>query len=128
MRREGVAVTPLQGGHAPKSEYIDNQWVALRDIADEGYYAFAPETFAPLPSGAPPKITLVIDDLKHPGSPRLVEIPPYAVARAWNDFEGYFRTMQPAYAFRHHTLRRVCGAGPMGGQGACGYMLLPPTR
>ena len=66
MRREGMAVTPLQGGHAPKSEYIDNQWVALRDIADEGFYAFAPEAFAPLPSGTPPKITLEIDDLKHP--------------------------------------------------------------
>ena len=89
--RNGEEIEPLRGGHAPQAVRIDNQWIQLKDVADMGYYVLAPEAFRPDSSGAPPVVTIVVQDLKNPKWLSRVDFNGQTSARIWNDFGPYFQ-------------------------------------
>jgi hypothetical protein len=97
--RNGVAVECLRGGHRPMVTYVNERWVTLKDVADEGVYVFSPELLEPSVDGQAPTIFLMVDDLKNPGRPRCGEMPPRVVAQAWNEFESFYRAMYPGRPF-----------------------------
>jgi hypothetical protein len=141
LRRNGTPVEPLRGGHAPMRIGIENDWVDFTDVADFGYYLYPPEVFAPDAPQRPPEISLEIDDLKHPGTKRVVKLPALMVARVWNDFGPFFRQAPREKPFVPYAVTQACtmqdGAGAMGGvrtatpstPGAmCTYTLAPATK
>jgi S1-C subfamily serine protease len=88
--RNGRAMVPYRGGHTPVKQYIDNQWVDLKDVADYGYYVLPLELFEPMPDGATPHVLLVFQDLKHPDDPSCGELRRDVIAGVWNDFAVLF--------------------------------------
>lgn len=88
--RNGVEVTPLFGGHAPVQYFQNDRWIELRDVADRGYYLLPPELFAPDDLGRPALVTVIIQDLKNPGTMSAVDYFGETSARMWNDFAPYF--------------------------------------
>jgi S1-C subfamily serine protease len=98
--RNQEPVEPIKGGHAPVKVYVENQWVSLKDVADEGFYVFDVEIFRPDTTGAPPSIVVAIRDLKSPKDLKCIEIPAEVVARAWNDFESFYQQSRPQAGFR----------------------------
>jgi hypothetical protein len=127
LKRNGQSIAPLRGGHGPMRMLVANAWIQLKDVADLGYYIFSPEILRPDSSGGPPTITLEIEDLKNLGKLRTDSLPSFGVARAWNDFEGYYQTIKPGAAFPRYTFVEVCGSGPMGGAGQqCSYEVKRP--
>ena len=112
--RNGEQVAPLVGGHTPIKQYINNQWVDLKDVADYGYYVFPPEVFAPDADGTPPTLVLDLHDLKNEDGESCAVLPAAVVALVWNDF-GPFLATQPAGGFvvavptKHHQ-----GGDPLG--------------
>ena len=84
-------VQPYLGGTRPLRQYLKNQWVDMRDVANTGFYLFPLETFAPEADGRPPVITLLLRDLKHPDDPGCRVLAPQLVAAIWNQFELYFK-------------------------------------
>jgi S1-C subfamily serine protease len=97
--RNGSPMRPLLGGRAPQRVFVENAWVVMKDVAYRGYYVLPPLVFAPDSAGAPPSIVLQIVDLKHPDDRNLYELPAEAVARVWNDFGPYYRSVYPDRAF-----------------------------
>jgi membrane-associated protease RseP (regulator of RpoE activity) len=63
--------------------------VTMRDIAYRGIYVLPYEAFQPDSEGVPPRIVVVITDLKHLDDAIVVEVFPATVARIWNDFLPY---------------------------------------
>ena len=98
--RNQEPVEPIKGGHAPVRVYVENQWVSLKDVADEGFYVFDVEILRPDTSGAPPSIVVAIRDLKSPKKLKCIEIPTEVVAQAWNDFESFYQLNRPRAGFR----------------------------
>jgi S1-C subfamily serine protease len=98
--RNQEPVEPIKGGHAPVKVYVENQWVSLKDVADEGFYVFDVEILRPDTSGAPPSIVVAIRDLKSPKNLKCIEIPREVVAQAWNDFESFYQQNRPQAGFR----------------------------
>jgi hypothetical protein len=88
--RNGEPVRLLKGGTTPMKQYVDNQWVDLRDVANYGFYVLPAEVFAPEADGTPPSIVIDLDDLKNPTWPSCRELPREVVATVWNDFVLYF--------------------------------------
>ncbi len=86
-----IQMVPLRGGHAAQSVWQENQWVELKDVADQGYYIFDPEIFRPAADGTTPVVVVAIEDLKNPGKWSCRVLERETVARAWNDFEDYYR-------------------------------------
>jgi hypothetical protein len=64
-------------------------------VADMGYYVLLPEAFAPDSSGAPSRLTIVVQDLKNPGTLSATEIDGELSARVWNDFGPYYAASMP---------------------------------
>jgi hypothetical protein len=141
LRRNGVPVEPLRGGHAPMRIGLENDWVDFNDVADFGYYLYSPEVFAPDAPQRPPEMTLAIEDLKRPGSKRIAKLSPAMVARVWNDFEAFFSQAPRNKAFVPYALKKSCalsdGAAAMTGvrtatastPGAmCTYVLTAPSN
>ena len=95
LYRNGVEVEPIRGGHGPQKVLIENQWVALKDVADMGYYVYPPEAFAPDSSGQPARVTVVVQDLKNPNTLSMVDVYDGTSGRVWNDFLPYFRSVRP---------------------------------
>ncbi len=127
LKRNGQSILPLRGGHGPMRVFVDNAWIRLKDVADLGYYIFSPEIFRPDSAGRTPTITLEIEDLKSMGKPRTDTLPSFGVARAWNDFEGFYQATKPGEAFRRYAFIEVCPSGPMGGAGQqCSYEVKQP--
>lgn len=93
--RNGVEIEPIRGGHGSQVVRVENAWVKLKDVADMGYYVLLPEAFAPDSSGAPSRLTIVVQDLKNPGTLSATEIDGELSARVWNDFRPYYATMMP---------------------------------
>lgn len=93
--RNGVEIEPIRGGHGSQVVRVENQWVKLKDVADMGYYVLLPEAFAPDSSGAPSRLTIVVQDLKNPGKLSLTEIDGELSARVWNDFRPYYAAITP---------------------------------
>lgn len=89
--RNGIEVAPLRGGHGPQKVLVENAWVALKDVADFGYYVFPPEAFAPDSNGTPPVVTITVQDLKNPKELSFVNFWGATSARVWNDFGPYFQ-------------------------------------
>jgi len=99
--RNGVEIEPIRGGHEPQVMRVDNHWVTLKDVADMGYYVLSPEAFAPdSATGAPARVTIVVQDLKSPTTLSMTEIDGAASARIWNDFGPYFSSMASARSWR----------------------------
>lgn len=98
--RNGVEVEPIRGGHGPQVANVDNVWIKLKDVADMGYYVLLPEAFSPDSTGAPARITIVIHDLKNPGTLSSTEIDGESSARVWNDFRAYYSAMRPDVPWR----------------------------
>lgn len=98
--REREPVEPIKGGHSPVQVFVENQWVALKDVADEGFYVFDVEILRPDASGAPPSIVVAIRDLKSPKKLKCIELPTDVVAQAWNDFEPFYQQNRPQGGFR----------------------------
>ena len=98
LKRNGQSIAPLRGGHGPMRILVANAWIQLKDVTDLGYYIFSPEILRPDSSGGPPTITLEIEDLRNLGKLRTDSLPSFGVARAWNDFEGYYQTIKPGAA------------------------------
>jgi S1-C subfamily serine protease len=98
--RNQEPVEPIKGGHAPVKVYVDNQWVSLKDVADQGFYIFDVEILRPDDSGAPPSIVVAIRDLKSPKNLKCIEVPTKVVAQAWNDFESFYQQNRPQARFR----------------------------
>jgi hypothetical protein len=92
-------VTPLRGGHGPQAAFVQNQWVELKDVADQGYYVLAPEVFEPDSAGAPAVVSIAIKDLKNPTSPSILYVYGEPSARIWNDFLPYLRQKYPDRKF-----------------------------
>jgi hypothetical protein len=137
LRRDGVEIESLRGGHASNSIGVLNSVIDFHDVADFGYYVFPIEAFRPDGPQKPPTISITIDDLKHPSSPRITILPPALVARVWNDFEGYLRAR--GIPFTPYSFVLSCpvnsGAAALGGatlnpsnieDGTCLYSLRPP--
>lgn len=101
--RDSATVAPLLGGHGPVEVYVDNQWVSMKDVADRAYYVFDPRVFRPEVGGEVPRITLVIDDLKHPDKRACVTLGRKEVARIWNDFQSFFAEHPDSLAFVQAT-------------------------
>jgi hypothetical protein len=93
--RNGVEVEPIRGGHGSQVVRVENAWVKLKDVADMGYYVLLPEAFAPDSSGAPSRLTIIVQDLKNPGTLSVTEIDGELSARVWNDFQPYYAAMLP---------------------------------
>jgi hypothetical protein len=93
--RNGVELEPIRGGHGSQVVRVENAWVKLKDVADMGYYVLLPEAFAPDSSGAPSRLTIVVQDLKNPGTLSATEIDGELSARVWNDFRPYYAAMMP---------------------------------
>jgi S1-C subfamily serine protease len=87
--RGAVPLVPLRGGHAPVKVYVEDRWVSVKDVADQGFYTFSIDDFRPDRLGHPPKIFVAIQDLKNPKKSKCVRIPSDVVAQVWNEFEGY---------------------------------------
>ena len=81
------------GGAQPMREYVNNQWVDMRDVANTGYYLIPIETFAPDADGTVPVVTIVLQDLKNPDDPSCGSLKPELVAGIWNQFEQHLRTV-----------------------------------
>ena len=96
LYRNGEEVAPIRGGHTPQKVLLENEWVALKDVADMGYYLYPPEAFAPDSLGVPPRVTVVVQDLKNPKSLSSVDIWGGTAARVWNDFGPYFQALHPS--------------------------------
>lgn len=93
--RNGVPWVPIRGGTQPVEQYLDNQWVSLKDVANFGLYVVSPLLFAPDTLGTPPSIVVEISDLKHENKPRCLELPRRTVAYTWNDFLPFLRVHHP---------------------------------
>jgi len=93
--RNGVEVTPLSGGHRPWEALINDRWVRLADVADEGIYVLPPELFAPDSLGRPAMVTMVFQDIKNPQSGSLVNFYDATAAYVWNDFVPYYQAVSP---------------------------------
>jgi S1-C subfamily serine protease len=91
--RNGTEVEPLSGGHGPQAIRIDGAWVSLKDVADMGYYVLPPEAFAPDSTGAPARLTIVVQDLKNPAALSSTDIDGEASARVWDDFRPYYASL-----------------------------------
>lgn len=98
LYRNGVLVMPIRGGTGPVEEYVNNEWISLKDVASVGYYLLDPLIFAPDTLGTPPSIVIVVNDLKHQGKPSCREASQKVVAYAWNDFRPYMETIAPDIA------------------------------
>ena len=97
--RDGVSVEPIKGGHAPIKAWVENQWVSLKDVADQGFYVFDAELLRPDSTGIAPSIVVTVQDLKNPKRPKCRELPGEVIARAWNDFEEFYREARPSVRF-----------------------------
>jgi hypothetical protein len=97
--RNGVPIEPVLGGRVPNVIYENSQWIVMKDVAYRGVYVFPPAMFEPDSNGSPPSIVVEIEDLKHYDRFLLHELPPYLVARVWNDFEPYFAAVHPEFRF-----------------------------
>ena len=93
--RNGVEVRPLSGGHRPWEAYVNDRWVRLTDVADEGIYVLPPELFAPDSLGQPAMVTMVFQDIKNPQSGSLVNFYDATAANVWNDFVPYYQAVSP---------------------------------
>jgi hypothetical protein len=98
--RDREPVEPIKGGHAPVKVFVENQWVSLKDVADEGFYVFDVEVLRPDTSGTPPSLVVAIRDLKSPKNLKCVEVPKEVVAQAWNDFEPFYQQNRAQARFR----------------------------
>src|SRR5437016_10227399 len=98
--RNQVPVEPIKGGHAPVQVYVEDRWVSLKDVADEGFYVFDVEILRPDTSGAPPILVVAIRDLKSPKNLKCIELPKEVVAQAWNEFEPFYRQNRAQAGFR----------------------------
>ena len=98
--RNQEPVEPIKGGHTPVQVYSENQWISLKDVADQGFYVFDLEILRPDTSGAPPGIVIAVRDLKSPKHLKCIEIAPAVIARAWNDFEAFYQQSRPRAGFR----------------------------
>ena len=112
--RNGAPVTPIKGGHAPMKVWVDNRWVSLKDVADQGYYVFDAELLRPDSAGTPPSIIVMIKDLKSPKYLKCRELPFKVVARAWNDFKAFYLDTRPGLTFGFaNPATRPAREGPM---------------
>ena len=93
--RNGVEIEPIRGGHGSQVVRFENAWVKLKDVADMGYYVLLPEAFAPDSSGAPSRLTILVQDLKNPETLSVTEIDGELSARVWNDFRPYYAAVLP---------------------------------
>ena len=93
--RNGVEIEPIRGGHGSQVVRVENEWVKLKDVADWGYFVLLPEAFAPDSSGAPSRLTVLVQDLKNPGTLSVTEIDGELSARVWNDFRPYYAAIMP---------------------------------
>lgn len=93
--RNGYPIELIRGGTTPIEQYIDEQWVSLKDVANFGAYMLSPLAFAPDTAGTPPSIQIEVLDLKKQNEPRCGELPRKVVAHVWNDFLPYLRTQLP---------------------------------
>lgn len=103
--RNGDPVEPIRGGHSPTKVYVEDRWVSLKDIADQGFYVFGAEILQPDSTGVPPSIVVAVRDLKSPKRLRCIELPAEVIAQAWNDFEGFFQEERPTAGFRRADAR-----------------------
>jgi len=99
LYRNGERVEPIKGGHAPTKAYVDNQWVSLKDVADQGYYVYNVDVLRPDEAGVAPTIVLAVRDLKNPKKLKCRELPRAVVAQAWNDFATFFRAQRLSAPF-----------------------------
>jgi hypothetical protein len=93
--RNGVEIEPLRGGHAPQMVYINEAWVELKDVADLGYYVLPVEAVQPDSAGVPPRLHIVVRDLKNPNALAGTDISGDVTARLWNDFIPFLETQRP---------------------------------
>src|SRR5918999_532991 len=93
--RNGVEIEPLRGGHGPQSVYINEVWVELKDVADLGYYVLPIEAVQPDSAGVPPRVHIVVRDLKNPEALQGTEISGDVTARLWNDFVPFLEANRP---------------------------------
>ena len=93
--RNGVEIEPLRGGHGPQSVYINEVWVELKDVADLGYYVLPIEAVQPDSAGVPPRVHIVVRDLKNPQALQGTEISGDVTARLWNDFVPFLEANRP---------------------------------
>jgi S1-C subfamily serine protease len=93
--RNGVEIEPLRGGHAPQKFFIEERWVELKDVADLGYYILPIEAVQPDSAGVPPRLHVVVRDLKNPNMLAITDISGDVTARLWNDFIPFLETQRP---------------------------------
>ncbi len=97
LYRNGDPVTPIKGGSMPVKQYVNNVWVDLKDVANEGYYIYPADVFAPDANGVPPILAIKLVDLKNPDEPSCDFLKKDAVALVWNDFAAYYADQGAAF-------------------------------
>lgn len=127
--RNGQEVEPIRGGHGPQAVRINNAWMTLKDVADMGYYVLPIEAFRPdSVTGAPARLTVVIQDLKNPSALSITDIDNEASARIWNDFAPYWPTRTPVTPWRPANAKLKSPKVPLecdAKSGACSVWMLP---
>lgn len=98
--RNGVEVEPYAGGHSPVAMRIEDRWVELKDVADQGWYAVPPALFEPDSDGTPALVTITIQDLKNPKILSSIDYWGEVSAWVWNSFVPYFEAAEPGGSIR----------------------------
>jgi hypothetical protein len=129
LYRNGERVAPIRGGTTPVKQFINDEWVDLKDVANYGYYVFPAEVFAPDSTGTPPVITLKLIDLKNPATPSCKTIGRSALAVTWNDFAAYYGDLGLPFTPMSTELKPPKGiADPQGCGGAPDKPIRPYPR
>lgn len=113
--RNSDTLVAYMGGTHPARQYVNDEWVDLRDVANIGYYLLPVEAFAPEEDGTVPVITIVLYDLKNPDEPSCGVLKPELVAAIWNQFIGH-RQAQGETAVEAIASKRRPDAGQVSGQ------------
>jgi S1-C subfamily serine protease len=136
LKRNGTVVESLRGGHAPITIDAQDLTLTMRDVADFGYYVFAPEVFRPDGPQRPPVIEIEVADLKAQGKVRRLTLPPAMVARAWNDADAQSRlvdgprgeriVIEPKCVVSEGSAAMQSGAASTAAGALCEWVVPPP--
>jgi hypothetical protein len=116
--RNGDFVEPIKGGCVRMKVHEGGSWVPkflpkTGLYLGQGFCVYDPELLRPDSSGVAPSIVVVVQDRKStPGEFKCRELPAEVVARAWNDFEGFYREARPNMRFWRADLKASKAHGP----------------
>ena len=110
--RNGNFVEPIKGGRVRMKVLEGGLWAPkflprTGLYLSQGFYVYDPELLRPDSSGFAPSIVVVVQDWKSTvGEFKCRDLPAEVVARAWNEFEAFYREARPGVTFRPSKAHR----------------------